>query len=104
VVRHYIDPGGPQQNAFIEDFNDSLKDEKLNEVIFDHLDVARHKLALSRFECKYVLPLPSLENQTPAKARLAFEKFAGSANDHFQTVVCKANSQRVIAQTGDEEN
>jgi len=28
---HYIDPGKPQQNAFIESFNGSLRDELLNE-------------------------------------------------------------------------
>jgi putative transposase len=43
---HYIDPGKPQQNAFIESFNGSLLDEKLNEEIFDTLDNARRKLAL----------------------------------------------------------
>ncbi len=43
---HYIDPGKPQQNAFIESFNGSLRDELLNEELFDSLDDARHKLAL----------------------------------------------------------
>ena len=28
---HYIDPGKPQQNGFIENFNGSLRDELLNE-------------------------------------------------------------------------
>ena len=35
------DPGKPQQNAFIESFNGSLRDELLNEEIFDSLDDAR---------------------------------------------------------------
>ena len=30
---HYIDPAKPQQNAFIESFNGSLRDELLNEEI-----------------------------------------------------------------------
>ena len=30
---HYIDPGKPQQNGFIESFNGSLRDELLNEEI-----------------------------------------------------------------------
>ncbi len=29
VPWHYIDPGKPQQNAFIESFNGSLRDELL---------------------------------------------------------------------------
>ena len=37
---HYIDPGKPQQNGFIESFNGSLRDELLNEEIFDTLDDA----------------------------------------------------------------
>jgi putative transposase len=31
---HYIAPGKPQQNAFIESFNGRLRDELLNEVLF----------------------------------------------------------------------
>ena len=34
---HYIDPGKPQQNGFIESFNGSLRDELLNEELFDSL-------------------------------------------------------------------
>ena len=30
---HYIDPGKPQQNGFIESFNGSLRDELLNEEV-----------------------------------------------------------------------
>ena len=41
VEWHYIDPGKPQQNAFIESFNSSLRDELLNEEWFDSLDYAR---------------------------------------------------------------
>jgi putative transposase len=47
---HYIDPGKPQQNGFIESFNGSLRDELLNEEIFDTLDDARRKLALWRYD------------------------------------------------------
>ena len=43
---HYMDPGKPQQNGFIESFNGSLRDELLNEGDFDTLDDARCKLAL----------------------------------------------------------
>jgi putative transposase len=42
---HYLDQGKPQQNGFIETFNGSLRDELLNEELFDSLDNARHKLA-----------------------------------------------------------
>lgn len=78
---HYIDPGKPQQNAFIESFNGSLRDELLNEEIFDTLDDARRKLALWRYDYNNVRPHSSLGNQTPAKARRALEQFEGSAHD-----------------------
>ena len=46
---HYIDPGKPQQNGLIESFNGSLRDECLNEEIFDSFADARQKLALWRY-------------------------------------------------------
>ena len=84
---HYIDPGKPQQNAFIESFNGSLRDELLNEEWFDD---ARKKLALWRYDYNQVRPHSSLGNQTPAEARRALEQFGGSA-------------QAALAQTDDEE-
>ena len=38
---HYIDPGTHEQNGFIEPFNGRLRDELLNEEMFDRLDDAR---------------------------------------------------------------
>lgn len=81
VPWHYIDPGKPQQNAFIESFNGSLRDELLNEEIFDTLDDARRKLALWRYDYNAVRPHSSLENLTPLEARRTLELFEGSAPD-----------------------
>lgn len=53
---HYINPGKPQQNAFIESFNGSLRDELLNEEMFDSLNDARRKLALWRYDYNNVRP------------------------------------------------
>lgn len=39
--RHYVDPGMPQQNASIESFTGSLRDEILIEEIFGSLNDAR---------------------------------------------------------------
>ena len=66
---HYIDPGKPQQNAFIESFNGSLRDECLNEEMFDNLDDARRKLALWRYDYNNVRPHASLGSEPlPADA------------------------------------
>ena len=79
VEGHYIDPGKPQQNAFIESFNGSLRDECLNEEIFDSLADARRKLALWRYDYNNVRPHSSLGNLTPAEARRALEHSEGPA-------------------------
>jgi putative transposase len=45
VAWHYIAPGKPMQNAFIESFNGRLRDELLNETLFTSLAQARVALA-----------------------------------------------------------
>ena len=93
VEWHYIDPGKPQQNGYIESFNGSLRDECLNEEIFDSLADARRKLAIWRYDYNNIRPHSSLGNQTPAEARRALELFDGNAPgalaqpeiDHYQT-------------------
>ena len=42
---HYIAPGKPTQNAFIESFNGRLRDELLNETLFTSLAQARAALS-----------------------------------------------------------
>ncbi len=42
---HYIAPGKPTQNAFVESFNGRLRDELLNETLFTSLAHARAALA-----------------------------------------------------------
>ena len=41
VAWHYIAPGKPMQNAFIESFNGRQRDELLNETLFTSLAQAR---------------------------------------------------------------
>lgn len=38
---HYIAPGKPMQNGFVESFNGRLRDECLNEQLFANLNEAR---------------------------------------------------------------
>src|SRR6266481_5489537 len=42
---HFIAPGKPMQNGFIESFNGRMRDELLNETLFFDLDDARAKIA-----------------------------------------------------------
>jgi len=78
---HYFDPGKPQQNAFIASFNGSLRDELLNEEMFDSLGDAKRKLVLWRYDYNNIRPHSSLGNLTPAEARRTLEQFNGSAPD-----------------------
>ncbi len=52
--------------------NGSLRDELLNEELFDSLADARRKLAVWRYDYNNVRPHSSLGNRTPAQARRAF--------------------------------
>ena len=43
---HYIAPGKPMQNGYIESFNGRMRDELLNESLFLDLDQARQIIAV----------------------------------------------------------
>jgi putative transposase len=66
VAWHYIAPGKPQQNAFIESFNGRLRDELLNETLFASLAHARVALAEWRLDYNTVRPHSSIGNLPPA--------------------------------------
>ena len=63
---HYIAPGKPQQNAFVESFNGRLRDELLNETLFSSLDHARSLLADWQDDYNTVRPHSSIGNLPPA--------------------------------------
>lgn len=65
VEWHYIAPGKPQQNAFIESFNGRLRDELLNETLFSSLAHAREILSLWKDDYNTVRPHSGLGNLTP---------------------------------------
>jgi hypothetical protein len=64
---HYIAPGKPQQNGFIESFNGRLRDELLNETLFTSLARARVVLAAWKGDYNMVRPHSALGNLTPAE-------------------------------------
>ena len=63
---HYIQPGKPTQNAFIESFNGKLRDECLNETLFSSLTDARDKLEKWQEDYNNLRPHSSIGNLTPA--------------------------------------
>jgi putative transposase len=63
---HYIDPGKPVQNAFIESFNGRLRDEFLNETLFTSLMQTRLALEDWRHDYNTVRPHSRIGWLTPA--------------------------------------
>jgi putative transposase len=64
---HFIDPGKPNQNAYIESFNGRFRDECLNEHWFPSLTQTRHVVETWRVDYNAVRPHNSLGNVTPTE-------------------------------------
>jgi len=69
---HYIAPGKPTQNAFIESFNGRLRDELLNETLFPSLAHARATLADWRDDYNIDRPHSGIGRQTPNEYAATF--------------------------------
>ena len=65
IAWHYIQPGKPQQNAFIESFNGRFRDELLNETLFSNLHEARRIIEDWRIDYNGERPHTSLNGLTP---------------------------------------
>ena len=65
VNLHFIRPGKPVDNAYIESFNGKFRDECLNEHWFTDIEDARTKIETWRQDYNTVRPHSSLGNLTP---------------------------------------
>jgi putative transposase len=74
---HYIAPGKPQQNGFIESFNGRLRDELLNETLFQSLPHARAVLEVWRHDYNNERPHSKLGWMTPRGYASALSGEAG---------------------------
>ena len=63
---HYIMPGKPMQNGYVESFNGKMRDELLNETLFFTLDQARQAVAEWIEDYNTERPHSSLAYETPA--------------------------------------
>ncbi|NEI11064.1 IS3 family transposase [Rhizobium leguminosarum] len=66
VEWHYIAPGKPTQNGYVESFNGRMRDELLNESLFFGLDHARSAIAEWAHDYNHFRPHSSLGYKTPA--------------------------------------
>ena len=80
VKLHFIQPGKPTQNAYIESFNGKFRDECLNEHVFTSLHDAQQKIETWRQDYNVNRPHRSLNQLTP-------EEFRSTFNQHKQTEI-----------------
>src|ERR1700728_1534040 len=66
VLWHYIAPGKPQQNGFVESFNGRFRDECLNEHPFSTLTIACRIIEAWRIDYNTKRPHTGLGGLTPA--------------------------------------
>ena len=83
---HYIAPGKPMQNAFMESFNGKLRDECLNEHVFASLSQARRLIEAWRIDYNEVRPHSSLAYRTPEEFAAAWH----TGNDENKAVAREA--------------
>jgi putative transposase len=80
VKLHFIQPGKPTQNAYIESFNGKFRDECLNEHVFGSLHDAQQKIETWRRDYNADRPHRSLNQLTP-------EEFAAHFNRQKMTEI-----------------
>jgi putative transposase len=90
---HYIAPGKPMQNGYIESFNGRMRDELLNETLFFSLDQARQVIADWVADYNNGRPHSSLAYQTPA----AFAAQLTATGHH--AALSNASACRPVART-----
>jgi len=66
IAWHYIAPGKPMQNGFVESFNGRMRDEFLNETLFRNLAHARDLITDWVTDYNTARPHSALGYQTPA--------------------------------------
>jgi putative transposase len=91
IAWHYIAPGKPVQNAFVESFNGKFRDECLNEEVFAGLAEARTVIERWRRDYNQVRPHSAHGGLTPEAAHLR------SAGDRLRNPNQLRRSPAIIA-------
>lgn len=71
---HFIRPGRPVENAYIESFNGRFRDECLNQNWFASVEQARRIIEEWRIDYNQVRPHGSLGDLTPSEFKMLAEK------------------------------
>jgi putative transposase len=91
---HYIAPGKPMQNGFVESFNGRMRDEFLNETLLRNLADARDLIAAWVTDDNTARPHSALGYQTPAGFALYLTTAIARAAARDES-----SARRAIAQT-----
>jgi putative transposase len=78
VTTMFIEPGSPWENGYIESFNGKLRDELLNQEIFDTLTEARVLRKEYRWEYNTFRPHSSLNYRPPAPEAWVYPQVANA--------------------------
>jgi putative transposase len=84
INTHYIKPGSPWEQPYVESFHDKLRDELLNREIFYSLEEAKIILGSWRDEYNAERPHSSLNYQTPNEYAEAYAKPPGATRPRPQ--------------------
>jgi len=77
VQLHFITPGRPMENGYIESFNGKFRDECRNENWFLDLEDARRKIADWKWDYNHLRPHSALGYLTPMEFRTAWAARGG---------------------------
>jgi putative transposase len=94
VKLHFIEPGKPSQNGYIESFNGKFRDECLNENYFVDVRDCRAITEAWRRDYNEARPHSSLGNRTPAEFRALAELPTAAAPAEGASAAAMDNSLR----------
>lgn len=83
---HFVDPGRPMQNAFVDSFNGKFREECLDLHWFTDLADARERIEIWQKEYNTIRPHSSPDDVTPAEFAGRFEEQKSGENPLVQLV------------------
>ncbi len=92
---HYIAPGKPMQNGFVESLNGRLRDEFLNETLFRNQTHARELITAWVTDYNTERPHSALGYQTPAGFALSLNTAIARPATRVETSARRAIAQRI---------